>query len=203
MRGSSSLRRVKFQVAHDVNRLRAAADLAQPRGVLFVLRADAGERGEQRPEQEAKSFVAAERAVGQPGVGQKHRDAELSRARQMKFGQISASTRTMASGLMVASARTTYLRRSIGIVNFADVRGQMAAQLGHAGGRGGGHDDFDVGQARFQRADELRAEIDFADADGVEPDDVAVRQRLLEVRVVSGRSAGKSREASCRAATSA
>jgi len=58
-----------------------------------------------------------------------------------------------------------------------------------------------VGQAWFQRADELRAEIDFADTDGMEPEDVAVRQRLLEVRRRSGRIAGKSPETSRRAAT--
>jgi hypothetical protein len=29
----------------------------------------------------------------------------------------------------------------------------------------------------------LRAEVDFADTDGMEPEDVTVRQRLLEVRV--------------------
>ena len=35
-------------------------------------------------------------------------------ARQMKLGQISASTSTMAFGLMMASARLTHFRRSIG-----------------------------------------------------------------------------------------
>ena len=66
-----------------------------------------------------------------------------------------------------------------------------------------GNDEFDVGQARFQRADELRAEIDLADADGVKPDDLAVGERLLEVPVVTARTARESREASCRAAASA
>ena len=79
----------------------------------------------------------------------------------------------------------------------------MAAQFGHAGGRGGGHDDFDVGQARFERADELRAEIDFADTDGVKPDDMAVGERLFEVRVVMPEALAKTGTASCRAATSA
>ena len=85
----------------------------------------------------------------------------------------------MASGLMAASARLTY---SAGprIIDFADVRGHAAAQFAHAGGGGGGHHDFDIGHARLQRADELRAEVDLADADGVNPDDVAVGQRLFE-----------------------
>ena len=89
------------------------------------------------------------------------------------------------------------------IINFADVRGQPAAQLGHAGGRGGGHDDFEVRHARFERADELRAEIDLADADGVQPDDVAVGQRLFEAGVVFAQTAGRNPAASCRAAASA
>jgi hypothetical protein len=84
----------------------------------------------------------------------------------------------------MASARPTVFPPVKGIVNFADVRRQPAAQFGHAGRRGGGNDDFEVGHARLQGADELRAEVDFADADGMQPDDLAVGQRLLEIPVV-------------------
>ena len=65
------------------------------------------------------------------------------------------------------------------------MRRQPPAQFGHAGGRGGGHHEFNVGQAQFERADELGAEVDFADADGVDPDDLAVGERLFEVGVVA------------------
>ena len=103
--GSVELGRVKFQVAHDAHGFGPAADFPQTLGIGFVLGADAGERGEQRPEQKSKPPVAAIGTVGQPGVGQKQRECARSRARQRKFGQISASTSTMASGLMVSPAR--------------------------------------------------------------------------------------------------
>ena len=38
----------------------------------------------------------------------------------------------------------------------------------------------DASNARFEGADELRAQGDFTHADGVQPDDMAVRQRLLD-----------------------
>ena len=54
------------------SRLRAGA----PRPFRFG--ADTREGREQRPEQKAKSFITAIRAVGQPRVGQKNRDAEVA-----------------------------------------------------------------------------------------------------------------------------
>ena len=59
-----------------------------------------------------------------------------------------------------------------------------AAQLRHAGGGGAGNDEFGVGHVRLQRVDEPGAKVDFADADGVYPDDVTVSKRLLESRIV-------------------
>ena len=63
----------------------------------------------------------------------------------------------MASGLNDGQRAGDGFARVNRIINFADVRGQPALQLGHAGRRGRGHDDFEVRQARFERADELRA----------------------------------------------
>ena len=105
---------VKLQAANQVDRLRAAADFTQPRGIHLTLRADPGERGEQRPEQKPKAPVAAIGTFRQPGVHEKERNALDRTARQMKFGQISASTRMIASGRTVRSARETNFRRSIG-----------------------------------------------------------------------------------------
>ena len=64
-------------------------------------------------------------------------------------------------------------------------------QLGHAGRGGGGDDNFEVRQARFQGANELRADIDFADADGVYPQDLAIGDRLLEFGVVLAETLGE------------
>lgn len=102
-------------------------------------------------------------------------------ARQRKFGQILGLHEDDGLRLDGRQRADDAIAPVNGIVNFDDVRGQMMAQFGHPGGCGGGHDDGDIGQARLQCADELRAEIDFADADGVEPDDVTVRDRLHEV----------------------
>ena len=64
----------------------------------------------------------------------------------------------------------------------------MAAQFSHAGRGCRGNHNLDVGHARLQGADELRAKIDFADADGMKPENLAVGQRLLEIPVVISKS---------------
>ena len=79
------------------------------------------------------------------------------------------------------------------IVDLADVVGQLPPQFAHAGRGGGGDDDLEVGQARFQRADELGAEVDLADADGVHPERVAVGDGLLEFGVVFAEPLGEAR----------
>jgi len=68
------------------------------------------------------------------------------------------------------------------------VVGQAAFEFGHAGRGGGGDDDFDVRHPDFQGADELGAQVDFADADGMEPDDLPVGERLLEVGALIGKA---------------
>ena len=60
VRRSSSLRGVKFQAAHDVDRFRAAAQFAQLGGVRLVLRADAGERREQGFGTETQTVCSAD-----------------------------------------------------------------------------------------------------------------------------------------------
>ena len=66
------------------------------------------------------------------------------------------------------------------IVNLLDARRQFSLQFAHAGRGGGGDDDFDVGHARLQCADELCANIHFPDTHGVHPEHMTVGQRLLE-----------------------
>ena len=59
---------------------------------------------------------------------------------------------------------------------------------GHARGGGRGDDDLQVGQPRLQRLDEMRADVDFTDADRVHPERVAVGDGLLEFGVVPAES---------------
>ena len=72
-----------------------------------------------------------------------------------------------------------------GVIDFADVRREAAAQFAHAGGGGGGNDEFQIWRAGFEGLDELRTEVDFANTYGVQPEDMAVGQGLLEIGVVT------------------
>ena len=75
-----------------------------------------------------------------------------------------------------------------GVVNLADVRGQLGFEFAHAGGRGGGDDDLGVWQAAFDCADEMGADVDLPDADGVKPDALTIGQRLFDPRVMLAES---------------
>jgi hypothetical protein len=70
------------------------------------------------------------------------------------------------------------------VVDLRNMSRETLLELGHAGGGRGGDDELVVGQARFERLDELRAEIDLPDADGVQPDHPAVGKRLFEQGVI-------------------
>ena len=70
------------------------------------------------------------------------------------------------------------------IINFADLRRQFSFQLSHASRGGGGDNELEVGHPRFDGADEMRTNADFANADGVQPHRVAIRQGLFELGVV-------------------
>ena len=71
------------------------------------------------------------------------------------------------------------------IVDLGDVVRQLVPQFTHAGRRGGGHDYLEVRQARFERTNELGADVDFADAYGMHPKRVTIGDGLLELGIVS------------------
>jgi hypothetical protein len=64
------------------------------------------------------------------------------------------------------------------------VRGQFLLQFAHPGRRGRGNHDLQVRQAGFQCADKVRANVNFAHADGVHPEHLTIGNGLLEFRVV-------------------
>ena len=78
------------------------------------------------------------------------------------------------------------------VVNLADIGGQAVPQFAHAGGGGGGHEKLEVRHARFQGADDLRAKVHLPDADRVQPENVAVGQRLFEARIIFREALGES-----------
>ncbi len=57
-----------------------------------------------------------------------------------------------------------------GIVNFADGRRHQSLQFSHASGSGGGDNKLVVRKFWGEFAQQLSADADFADADGVKPD---------------------------------
>lgn len=77
------------------------------------------------------------------------------------------------------------------IIDFADMRLKPLAQHVHSGRCGGGHDKFQVRCALLQGAYKMNHEIDFAHADGMDPKNMAICQRLLEVRVIAAKSLPK------------
>jgi hypothetical protein len=61
---------------------------------------------------------------------------------------------------------------------------ERSLEVAHPGSCGGGDYNFEIGQARFQGPNELRADVYLADADRMQPEDMAVGNCLLEFWVV-------------------
>ena len=59
----------------------------------------------------------------------------------------------------------------------------MFLEFTHARGCGRADDDLHVGDPGLDRLDELGADVDLPDADSMQPDDVPVRQRLLDLGI--------------------
>src|SRR5262249_15043767 len=74
------------------------------------------------------------------------------------------------------------------VIDLLDVRRKLPIQFAHAGGSRGRDDDLQIRQARFERADQLRADVDFADADGMNPEDVPIGDRLLDLRAEAAKA---------------
>jgi len=179
-------RRVELQAADDADGFGPAAQFPKARGIRLVLRAQARERGEDRAEQEAEPLVAAVGPFGKAGVDEEERDADLFGAPE-EVGpdfRLNEHDGLGADDGQGAGHPGAPIHR---IIDFADVRGQFAQQLAHAGGGGGGHDDLDVGHAFFQRPDQVSADVDFADADRVHPEHLAVGDGLLQFGVVTAK----------------
>ena len=181
---------VKLQAAHHMNRLRPAAQLPQPGRIGLVLRADAGKHGEERLEKKAEAPVAAPGAIGQAGVDQEHRDAQFLGAPEkvrpdLRLHQHNGHRANRGQGAV--DIRTAVNR----VVDLADMVGQLAVQFAHPGGGRRRNDDLEIRQARLQRANQLRADIDFAHADSVHPDRVPIGDGLLEFRAVLPKALAK------------
>ena len=97
-----------------------------------------------------------------------------SSACQRKLGHNSFSTRMMARGPEGVQRAPHDAGKIDRVIKSWNVRRQFAPQFPHAGGGGGGDDELKGGQARFQGADQLRANAHFAHADGVQPENGAV-----------------------------
>ena len=175
--------RVEFQVADHLDRFRPEAEFTEAGGVGLVLAADSGKLGEDRAEDEAEPFVAAIGTVREAGVHQEDGDLPFECAPQ-EVGpnlRLDEDDGLRMDGRQRAHDRSTEID---GVVDRGDVRGQVLLEFTHARRRGCADNDLQVGHAGLDGLDELGADVDLADADGVEPDDVPVRQGLFDLRAV-------------------
>ena len=63
----------------------------------------------------------------------------------------------------------------------------------NSGGGGGGDYDFGVGKARFNRADEMSANIHLPDAHRVQPERLPIGERLLQFGIIFPEAFAKAR----------
>src|SRR5216683_1525115 len=127
---------------------RAAAQFAKLGGVFFILRAYRSERSKKLSEQKTAPFVPSIRAVRQPGIDQKQRRPEAGSAPEEvrpDFG-LHQDDRFGPDAGQGASDEAASIN---GIIDLTNMRRQLALQFLHAGGRGGGYDDFEVWQPRL------------------------------------------------------
>jgi hypothetical protein len=176
-------RGVELEAADDMDRLRTATEVPQPGGILFILGADTGEGGEHRAKQETEPLVTPVGAVGEASVDQKNRPPQFAGAPEevgpdLRFDEDDGLGIDGSQG--TGDAGTSIDRE----IDPADVGGQFAFELAHAGRGRGGNDDLEIGHARFDRPDELGAKVDFADAYRMRPQHVAIGQRLLQLRII-------------------
>ena len=153
----------------------------------MALRQALGRRGAKFPLFAGLVRTHAEAAVGEPGVDEEDRLAQAARAPEkirpdLGFDQNNGfrTNDTESAGDNAALVD--------GVIDFADVIGELALELCHSGGGRGGNDDFQVWHARFQRTDELSANVHLTDANGMRPKDMPVGDGLFEFRVVLGES---------------
>jgi hypothetical protein len=132
-------------------------------------------------------LITVERPIGQPGICEEHGNFQVAGAPE-EIGPDLGFHQHNGFRVDDGESAPDPFTAVDGVIDLADVGGQAAFQFGHAGRGGGGHDHLDVRQAQFERANELGAQVDFADADSVEPDDLAIGQRLFQVGAVIGKA---------------
>jgi len=176
-------RGVELQAADDMDGFRPTTQLAQSPGIGLVLRAHAGEAGEQLAEEEPEPPVTPEGTLRQPGIDQEMGDAPPLEAPQ----EIRPDLRLHQDhhlGIDQPHGPLDVLPTVDRVVDLGDVGRQALPEQPHARRRGGRDHDLVQGQQGFHRPDELGAEVHLAHADGMEPDHLPVGQRLLELAVI-------------------
>ncbi len=200
----SSVRRaaVKFHVSQHLNDLRTTAHVAQTLRLVFVFTTNAGKRREDGPEQPAKFLVARIRTFRQPRIGDERGDFQI-RGPPKKIGpdfRFQQNHRLRIDGSQRPANEFSPVQR---IINLGNPAGKIPAIPFHPRARGAGDNDFGIGNARFEHLNQPDAKPDFTNADGVEPDHLPVRERLLDGRIVNGKPLAKTRGPISRAAAAA
>src|SRR5882724_10795948 len=168
-----------------MNCFRPTAEFSQFGRILLILGADAGQGSKQGPKEESKAAVTPIRAVGEPGVDEEDRLAQAARAPEKIRPDLGFDQN---DGFRTNDTESASDNAALvdGVIDLADVIGELALELRHSSGGGGGNDDFQVWHARFERTDELSANVHLTDANGMRPKDMPVGDGLFEFRVVLG-----------------
>jgi hypothetical protein len=173
---------IEFEVANDAHGFRAGAEGEEAVAVGFILHADAGKSAEELAKEKSEPAIAAEGAIGEPGIHKKGWNATRTRAPEEvrpDFG----FHQDDRFGIDDAEGAADVFAAIDGVVDFFDVAGETFAEFAHSGGGGGRDDDLEIREAGFERADEMGGHVHLADADGVDPEDVAIGEGLFEAGV--------------------
>lgn len=169
---------VELEAAKHLDGIGLAPEFDEPFGVVFGLSADTIETFEERSEEESEAFIAAERARGETRIDEEKGDAAFFESPD-EIGPDFGFDEHDGFGVDGRDGAVDVAFAVDGIVNFLDVGGEFSFELLHSCGGGGRDDDFEIGNFWFEHLDQLGAEIDFTDTDGVDPNGVAIGERVF------------------------
>jgi hypothetical protein len=169
----------ELEAADRVNGIGAATELDQTIPVALALSADGFEPLEQVAEQEACPPVAREGSIGNSGIGEDDGDASAPRLPE-HVGPEFGLDEDQDLGVENPESAPDPGASVDGKIHLLDDERQLASEFRHPGGGGGGNDELDGGQSGFEGADEQGGQVDLADADGMDPNDAPVGERLFD-----------------------
>ncbi len=170
---------VEFHVPRQLDRISLATHIPQPFEIRFVLSAHRDEPSEEAFEQESKVAISRIGSSRKPGVHKEHRNPPIRQLPQevgpdFRFDKNDRFRMDRGDGAAHAAGKVD------GVVYFFNMRWELFLKFAHASGSRGRDHELRQGQPLLQRMDQLRADIRFADAHRVDPNDVAIGEGVFE-----------------------